>query len=407
MDIKQNDKQYILQTYKRQNLAVTRAKGKYVYDENGMKYLDFFTGISVCNVGHCNPKVVSAVKKQTVKLMHASNHYYTGPQGELAKRLIGLSFPGRVFLSNSGAEANECAIKLARKWGNSLSGAKKYEVISFTDSFHGRTLATLAATAQEKFHKGFEPMPEGFKYARFNNLESLSRLAGDKTAAVIIEPVQGEGGINIADKEFLAGVRKICDEKNIMLIFDEIQCGMGRTGTFFAYEQYGVVPDVVTLAKSLAGGLPLGATIISEKYASILGYGDHGSTFGGNPVSCAAAVAVLDVLDGLLMDKVKTNGAFLLSKLKKLKKKYSFIKEARGIGLMAAIELDFPGSPSSSLLFGGQAAGREIVESCLAKGLLINCTNDKVLRFLPPFIVSKSDINKAVKIFDEALSQIK
>jgi len=391
--IVENDKQYMTQTYNRQNLTIVKAKGKYVYDESGKKYLDFFSGISVCNLGHCHPRVVAAVKKQAGSLMHASNHYYTGPQGELAKKLISLSFTGRVFFSNSGAEANECAIKLARKWGSALAGAKKFEIISFSNSFHGRTLATLAATAQEKFHKGFEPMPAGFKYAVFNDLESFSKLVTQETAAVIVEPIQGEGGINIAQKAFLEGLRNICDQKGMLLIFDEIQCGMGRTGTFFAYEQYGVVPDVITLAKSLAGGLPLGATIIGEKYASVFGYGDHGSTFGGNPVSCAAANAVLGVIDGALLDKVKRNGKFLLSRLEKLRKKYSFVKETRGIGLMAALEIDFP--------------GKEIVVSCLEKGLLINCTRDNVIRFLPPFTAGRKDINTAVDILDEVLAALK
>ena len=390
MNITENDKEYIVQTYKRQELAVAKAKGKYVFDQAGKRYLDFFTGISVCNLGHCNPRVVSAIKKQAGTLMHASNHYYTAPQGELAKKLIELSFPGRVFFSNSGAEANECAIKLARKWGNSLTGKKKFELISFSNSFHGRTLATLAATGQQKFHNGFEPMPAGFKYAEFNNLGSVSRLISDETAAVIVEPVQGEGGVNIAEKGFLEGLKKLCDEKGMILIFDEVQCGMGRTGTFFAYEQYGIVPDVITFAKSLAGGLPLGATIISEKYASVFGYGGHGSTFGGNPVSCAAANAVLNELDAPLLEKVRTNGKFLLSKLQKLKKKYSFVKEARGVGLMTALELD--------------KSGAEIVASCLEKGLLINCTQDKILRFLPPFIVGKKDINLAMTILEEAFN---
>jgi acetylornithine/N-succinyldiaminopimelate aminotransferase len=391
MNIIDEEKKYILQTYKRQNLAVSKGKGKYLYDMDGRKYLDFFAGISVCNIGHCHPRVVSAIKKQSGKLIHASNHYYAGPQVELVEKLIKLSFPGKVFLSNSGAEANECALKLVRKWGNEQA-LKKNEVITFSNSFHGRTLFTLAATAQEKFHKDFEPMPEGFKYAEFNNLSSVEALVSDRTSAVLLEPVQGEGGINIATKEFMSGVKKICDDKKIILIFDEVQCGMGRTGRFFAYEQYGVVPDVITLAKSLAGGLPLGATIISEKYAQVLGYGDHGSTFGGNPVSCAAACAVIEALDSKMIEKVKTNGEYLLAKLEKIKKKYSFVKEARGIGLMAALELDI--------------SGGAIVASCLEKGLVINCTQDKILRFLPPFIIGKKDINEAVKILDEVLAGI-
>ena len=242
MNIIEKDKQYILQTYKRQNLAVSKGKGKYLYDTDGKKYLDFFAGISVCNLGHCHPKVVAAIKKQSSQLIHASNHYYAEPQVELVEKLVKLSFPGRVFLSNSGAEANECALKLVRKWGN-IQPSKKTEVVTFSNSFHGRTLFTLAATGQAKFHKGFEPMPESFKYAEFNNLASLEALVSDKTAAILLEPVQGEGGINIATQEFMSGVKKICDEKNIILIFDEVQCGLGRTGGALFCTLYQVMVD--------------------------------------------------------------------------------------------------------------------------------------------------------------------
>lgn len=390
MNTMDKEKKYIIQTYRRYDLTVANAKGKYVWDEKGRKYLDFFAGLSVCNVGHCHPKVVSAIKKQAGKFLHVSNLYYTKPQAELAEMLVKFSFPGRVFFSNSGAEANECAIKIARKWGKAgVSGAPdRYEIIVFSNSFHGRTMATLSATGQEKFHKGFEPMLEGFNYAEFNNIESVKKLINDKTVAIIVEPVQGEGGVYPASKEFLGQLRLLCDTNKLLLIFDEIQSGMGRCGALFAYQYYGVVPDILTLAKSLGGGMPLSATIAAEPIASVLAYGDHGSTFGGNPVSCQAAIEVLKLIKPSLLRNVRNNGEYFLSQLKKLKGKYAFIKDVRGLGLMIGLELDF--------------LGKNVVEFCQHKGLLINCTQDKVLRFLPPLIINKRDIDKAVGILEEA-----
>lgn len=389
MSIISEEKRYVLQTYKRLDLVLLKGRGKHVWDEKGKKYLDFFAGISVCNVGHCNPKVTAAIKKQVSTLIHASNHYYTEPQAELAAALIKATFPGKVFFSNSGAEANECAIKLARKWGK----GKKFEVITFSDSFHGRTLATLAATGQDKFHKGFEPMPAGFARAKFNDLASVTRAVGPKTAAILVEPVQGEGGIYLATKEFLKGLRTICDRHGLLLIFDEVQSGMGRTGKLFAFQKYGVKPDVVTVAKSLAGGLPLGATIISKKAESALGFGDHGSTFGGNLVSCAAASAVLGLLTPSLLSSVSRTGAYFLAKLEGLKAKYPFVIEARGAGLMLGIELDLPGA--------------DIVQFCQEKGLLINCTQGRILRFLPPLIITKKDVDTAVNILEDAFRWVR
>ncbi|OGS19712.1 MAG: acetylornithine aminotransferase, partial [Elusimicrobia bacterium RIFOXYA2_FULL_40_6] len=285
MNIADLEKEYILQTYKRQNVAFIKGKDKYLWDSNGRKYLDFFTGISVSNMGHCHKKIVAAIKKQSGKLIHVSNHYYTEPQAKLAELLVRKSFKkGRVFLSNSGAEANECAIKLARKYGNPKG---RYEIISFENSFHGRTMATLSATGQKKFHQHFDPFLTGFKFAKLNDIASVKKLVDKRTCAIFIEPIQGEGGICAANRKFLHELRALCNKNKLMLIFDEIQCGLGRTGKLFAYKYYGIEPDVMTLAKSIANGLPLGITVIKEKYENVLGFGDHGSTFGGNLVSCA------------------------------------------------------------------------------------------------------------------------
>ena len=379
------EKKYILQTYGRYDLVVAKAKGKYLWDNKGKKYLDFFSGISTANLGHGDKKILSAVRKQSEKYMHVSNYYYAEPQVKLAEKLINLTFPGKVFLSNSGAEANECAIKLVRKYGSEKG---RYEMIAFKNSFHGRTIATLSSTGQKKFHKGFEPMLKGFRFAEFNDINSVKKLLNKKTAGVLIELVQGEGGINIAEKGFARELKKLCDKNKLLLVVDEIQTGIGRTGKAFAYEHYGIKPNIVTLAKSLGGGLPLGATIIDNTLASVLSYGEHGSTFGGNPVSCAAALEVLRSLTPALLNKVKANGNYFIDKLDLLKKKWSFIKEVRGVGLMVGVELALRGA--------------DIVKFCQAKGLLINCTNNTVLRFLPPLIIGKADIDKAVKILEEA-----
>jgi acetylornithine/N-succinyldiaminopimelate aminotransferase len=381
------EKEHIFQTYGRYDLVIKKAKGKYIWDEKGRKYLDFFTGISVTNFGHCHPKITGAVKAQLGKYMHVSNYYYTEPQVKLAEQVVKRTLDGKVFFTNSGAEACECAIKLARKWGSQNGG--KYEIITFTNSFHGRTIATVTATAQSKFQQGFEPLPAGFKYAAFNDIDSVKLLVSRKTAAVMVEAVQGEGGVNIADFDFLRKLRALCDESGILLICDEVQCGMGRTGRFNAYEYAGITPDMVTLAKSFGGGLPLGACVAKHSVASALSFGDHGSTFGGNPVSCAASLALMELLTPAVLQKVTVLGDYLLGALKKLGREYGVIKDVRGLGLMAAIALDFD--------------GKDVVKSCQKKGLLINSTQGNVLRFLPPYIIDKKDIDTAVKIVEEAL----
>ena len=394
MNIQQKESKYLMQTYKRNDLVVNKAKGQFIWDEKGKKYLDFFSGISVCNLGHGNDAVIKAAKKQLDSFSHVSNLYYVSPQINLGEELVKRSFKGgKVFLANTGAEANECAIKLSRKWGSlnpSKNGKKRYEVISFDNSFHGRTMATMSATGQPKFHEYLKPLQDKFVFAQFNNIESVKKLVNEKTVAVMIEPVQGEGGIVIASKKFLKELRALCDEKNILLIFDEIQSGMGRTGKFYAFEHYGVKPDIVTLAKSLANGLPLGAAVANKKCADSFVYGDHGSTFGGNPVSCAAALAVLKEMNGKLLNNSLKTAKYFYSKLDSLKKKYKIIKEVRGIGLMIGVELHAP--------------GKDIVAQCLKNGLIINCTQDNVLRMLPPLTITKKDVDAAVKVLDKAFS---
>ena len=393
MNTQQQENKYLMKTYKRYNVSVKKSKGQYVWDENGKKYLDFFSGISVCSFGHGNPAVISAIKKQLDLFVHCSNVYYSKPQVEVAKALLDKSFKnGRVFLANTGAEANEGAIKIARKWGSDhplKDGTKRYEIIAFKNSFHGRTLATLAATGQEKFHIPFKPLQQKFVFAEFNNIDSVKKLINKNTVAVMIELVQGEGGINIADKKFIKDLRKLCDDKNLLLICDEIQCGLARTGKTFAWQHYGIKPDIFTLAKAIANGLPLGAVVADKKVAEVFNYGDHGSTFGGNPVSCAAAVATLKLITPKLLKDVTDKSKYFVKKLNELKKKFSCIKEVRSLGLLVGVELDF--------------AGKDIVEFCIAKGLLINCTQGNVLRFLPPFVITKKDIDKAIKILEDAI----
>ncbi|MDR2616592.1 MAG: aspartate aminotransferase family protein [Endomicrobium sp.] len=394
MNIKQIENQYFIHTYKRNNLVIKKAKNQFVWDDKGKKYLDFFSGISVCNVGHCNDFVVKAIKSQADLYIHTSNLYYAPSQIKLGQALAKRAFVGaKVFLSNSGAEANECAIKLARKWGflNPSKDGNRYEIICFDNSFHGRTMATMAATGQKKFHEYLKPLQEKFVFARFNDIESVKKLISIKTVAVIVEPVQGEGGVFSADKKFLKDLRVLCDKNNILLIFDEIQCGVGRTGKFYAFENYNVKPDIVTIAKSLANGLPLGATIASKKCADAFVYGDHGSTFGGNPVSCAAATCVLKIMTSKFLNNSLKISKYLFSKLETLKTKHSIIKEIRGMGLIIGVDLT--------------VNGKDIVSYCLSKGLIINCTHDTVLRLLPALIITKRDVDTAIKIIDEALTK--
>lgn len=378
--------QYFIPVYNRYNVLFVKGDGKYLYDNRGKRYLDFFSGLSVTNLGHCNKNLVAKLITQAKLLWHCSNLYYTQPQILLAKELVKRSFPAKVFFSNSGAEANECAIKLVRKYG-SKSG--KYEIISFKNSFHGRTLATLTATGQKKFHVGFKPLLEGFKYAEFNNINSVIKSITSKTVAVMVEPIQGEGGVIPASKKFLQQLRELCNKKGLILIFDEIQTGIGRTGELFAFQYYNVKPDIVTLAKSIANGIPLGVTIVDRKYADVLKYGEHGSTFGGNLLACAVAYEVLKNINKNLLNNVKKVGQYFFEKLTELKNKHKSIISIRGVGLMLGAELDYP--------------AREVVEKCLKQGVVINVTQDNILRFLPPLTVEKSDIDVVIETLDKII----
>jgi len=383
-----SDGKFIMGTYKRYPLAVKRAKGKYIWSEEGKRYLDFFTGLAVNNLGHCHPQILKAIRDQVSKHLHISNLYYNRPQVELAERLIKLSFPGKVFFSNSGAEANECAIKLARKFGHLEGGSGKYKIIVFDNSFHGRTIATLSATTQMKFQKGFSPLLSGFKQAKFNDLSTVEKVAGSDTCAIMVEPIQGEGGVRVATVAFLRGLRKLCKKFRMVLIFDEIQSGMGRTGKMFAYQHYRVTPDILTMAKGVGGGLPLGVTIAKNGIDRLFNYGSHGSTFGGNPVSVAAGLAAVKLVNSKLLDNVKLTGKYFLRRLKELKLKYpKKIKEVRGLGLMLGMEL--------------RREGEEVVKKCFQEGILINCTQERVLRFLPPLTINNGDTDKLVHTLDK------
>jgi acetylornithine/N-succinyldiaminopimelate aminotransferase len=380
---------FVISSYTKTPLIFVKGKGSYLWDVQGKKYLDFFPGWGVGNLGHCHPKVMSAVRDQVAKLIFVPNNYYNIPQAKLARELnFWAKNDFKAFFCNSGAEANEAAIKISRKFGQG-----RFEVITFLDSFHGRTLAALSATGQAKYQQGFAPLVEGFKSVKFNDLDAVKAAITDKTVAVMLELVQGEGGINIAGKDFVLGLRKLCDEKKILLIIDEVQTGVGRTGKMFAWQNYGIVPDIFTLAKSLAGGLPIGVTMARKEFADLLTPGTHASTFGGGPVICKAALAVLNsVHKEKLLANTNKMGEYLQAGLNDLKKKYSFIKEVRGMGLMCGLELSREGKP--------------VVESCIKRGLLINCTNDKVLRIMPALGISKKEIDKALTILDKVLGEM-
>mgnify|MGYP000904265858 CR=1 FL=1 len=390
-EITADGQKYVMNTYGRLPLAIVKGKGAYVWDADGKEYLDFVSGIAVNNVGHCHPKVVEAVANQAETLFHCSNLYWIEPQVKLAKILVENSVFDKVFFCNSGAEANESAIKLARKYAKKQWGEDKYEIITMKQSFHGRTLATLTATGQEKFHKGFAPLPPGFTYAPFNDLEALKRAVGSHTCAVMLEPVQGEGGVLPGEDAFIKGVRKLCDENNLLFIVDEVQCGLGRTGKLFAYQHYEVEPDIMTLAKALGGGAPIGAMLAKDHVAEGFQPGDHASTFGGNPLVTAAGVAALTViLEEDLVHNAATMGEYLSCKLEGLKHKFDFIKEIRGKGLLLGMECE------------KEVAG--IVSACLEKGLLLISAGPKVLRFLPPLNITFQQVDQAVEILEEVLA---
>ena len=381
---------YVLNTYTRTPVVFVKGKGSYLWDEEGKRYLDFFPGWAVSGIGHCHKRVVNAVSRQLKEIIHVSNNYYSKPQSQLAERLSKNSFGGRVFFCNSGAEANEAAIKLARAYG---SEEGRYKIITMDKSFHGRTLATLTATGQDKVKKGFAPLPEGFEHVPFNDINALKEAIDDITVAVMIEPIQGEGGINIADNDYMKELRTLCNAKDILLIFDEVQSGMGRSGKLFAYQHYDILPDAMTLAKSLGGGLPIGAMVVADKFVDCLKPGMHASTFGGSPIVSAAANAVLDAIEkDRLLENANRMGDYFLKQLNRLKRRHpKIINNIKHKALMIGIELNIE--------------GKDIVDRCFKRGLLINCTQVNILRIMPSIAVKRSEINKAVKILSEVIAK--
>ena len=383
---------YYMPTFERLPLTLVRGQGARVWDEDGRQYLDFVGGWAVASLGHCHPAVVAAVKKQVETLIHVSNSFYTIPQIKLAELLVQNSCLDKVFFCNSGAEATEAAVKLARRYGRlHLNGA--YEVITTIGSFHGRTLAMVSASGQPKFQQPYIPLPAGFVNVAYNNIEAIKAATTTKTCAVMLEPVQGEGGINLPGDDYLKMVRDWCNQKGILFILDEIQTGVGRLGTLFAYEQYGVEPDIMTLAKGLASGMPIGA-ILAKDRASVFAVGEHGSTFGGNPVTCAAAYATLKyIVDHGIVENARQVGQYLAAGLRGLKQKFVFITDVRGLGLLQAIE------------FRDDIA-RSAMMACLDGGLLVNKLKPNALRFMPPLIIGREDVDEALDILDRALSSV-
>jgi len=375
--------------YARQPVVFARGRGCELWDTDGKRYLDFFAGLAVNNLGHCHPAVVEAIRRQAGTLMHVSNLYHTEPTARLAELLCRHSFAERAFLCNSGAEANEAALKLARRWGADHGG--RYEILATQGSFHGRTFATLTATGQEKYHQGFQPLLPGIRLTPYGDVATLEAAIRDETVAIILEPIQGEGGVVVPDPSYLPAVRALADRRGLLLILDEVQCGLGRTGRLFAHEHVGITPDIMTLAKALGGGIPIGAMLATERVAQVFTPGTHGSTFGGNPVACAAAAASLEVLaDPALLEHVQAMGQHFRAGLEALARRHDSIRAVRGLGLMVGALLDRPGQP--------------IVTGCLGRGLLVNCTADRVLRFLPPLIVGRDEIDEGLSILDEALA---
>lgn len=387
---------HVMQTYARQPVQLIRGKGIRVWDSAGREYLDFLAGIAVCGTGHCHPRVSEAIAQQASRLIHVSNHFYNELQPKLAERLCALTGMERAFFGNSGAEANECAIKIARKWGKSKRGPDCHEIVTFRGSFHGRTLATVTATAQEKYQAPFAPLPPGFVYVEVGDVQGLERAVTERTCAVMIEPIQGESGVKIVPPDFLRRIRSLCDQVGVLLIFDEVQCGMGRTGCFLASQTFGVQGDIVTLAKSVASGVPMGVCLARGEAATTLQPGDHGSTFGGQPLACAAALATLEVLEGEgLLQNAATVGAEFLRGLADLAGRYpDLVKEARGVGLMLALELR-------------EGGARRVQAGLLRRGIIVNAVGDTILRLLPPLVVTMEDCSVVLAGLDAELSALR
>ena len=395
-ELKASADQYLMGTYARQPISIVRGRGTKVYDLEGREYVDFVGGIAVNLLGHGHPDLVLAVQKQAAQLIHTSNLYYTEPQVRLAQMLVDHSFADQVFFCNSGAEANEAAIKLARRYSHDKYGAGRFEIITMKQSFHGRTMATLTATGQEKVQKGYEPLVPGFSYVTFNHLAELQHALTDKTAAIMLEPIQGEGGVHVVSREYLKAVRELCTQRDILLIFDEVQTGMGRTGTLFAYEQLNVQPDIMTLAKGLGGGVPIGACLATAPIAKTFGPGSHASTFGGNPLACAAALAVFRVLrDGRVLDQARRMGEYLSKGLSECKDRHHLVRDVRGLGLLQGMEVEMD--------------AKTVVADCLKRGFLVNAVGEHVLRFIPPLIITQPEVDRLLEvlshIFDRHAAQ--
>ena len=390
-DVQKIYSEFVMPTYTQVPVCLVKGKGARVWDLEGKVYLDLFPGWAVSGIGHCHPMVVNAIKEQSRKMLHVANNFLNPKQAELARTISKASFPARVFFCNSGAEANEGAIKFARKYGSETG---RYEIITMKNSFHGRTLAAMTATGQEKFHQGFQPLVEKFRYADFNDLESVKKLLTDKTVAILLEPVQGEGGIHVATPEFLGGLRKLCDERDMLLILDEVQTGMGRTGKMFAYQHYNLEPDLMTLAKTLGGGVPIGALVVNRRIKrEVFAPGMHASTFGGNPLVCAASLAVFKAIkkEKLLTNTIRM-GELLDREFEKLKAKHPVIESTRGLALMRGLKLREPSAPYAN-------EARE-------QGLLINATQGDVLRIMPPMTITAKEIKLGMKILDNVFVKL-
>ena len=384
--------EHIFNSYARLPVTFVRGKGCTLWDDAGKEYLDLLAGIAVCNLGHSNPDLARVMFDQANTLVHVSNIFYTVPQIELAAELTHLSFADKVFFSNSGAEANEAAIKLARKYSMDRFGPGRFHVITMKDSFHGRTLATLSATAQEKVHKGFEPLVEGFTYVDFNSIAAVEAAITEQTCAVMVEPIQGEGGLNIPSPGYLKELKELCGRRNLLLIFDEVQVGMGRTGTLFCYEHEGVSPDIMTLAKALANGLPIGAMLATDEAAKAFGPGSHATTFGGTPLVTSVALhALRTIAEPSFLERVRHVGEYFMAGLRGLQSRHPVIREVRGKGLLIGVELTIP--------------GKDIVTKCLEKGFVINCTHDTVLRFVPPLTITVEEVDRFVRALDKILRE--
>jgi len=389
--IKQLSDTYIMNTYGERKIALVKGSGTTVWDADGVEYLDFFSGISVNNLGHCHPAVVKAIQQQAATLVHVSNLYYIEPQARLAALLSEHCFAKKWFFCNSGAEANEAAIKLVRRYWHE-KGEGKSGIVTMEGSFHGRTIVTVTATGQEKYRRGFEPLAPGFTYVPFDDIKALENAIGESTGGIMLEPIQGEGGVIVPSPDYLEKVRALCDRHGILLVFDEVQTGLGRTGKLFAYEHSGVTPDIITLAKSLGGGVPIGATGATEEVAQSLVPGSHASTFGGNPLATAAAEAYLKaLLEEDVLDKAAGLGDLLMSKLSEVAASHSSVKEVRGTGLMVGVELDFPAA--------------EIVQRFLEERIIVGSAGQHVLRLYPALVVAEDDIERVVETFDRLLKE--